>query len=72
MDDRQHALIVTGEEGEGLDSLGWVVAEARALDACAPRLDAHGVKLRRAPRAPAAERHVADLIVFQDPARNGL
>jgi 2,3-dihydroxybiphenyl 1,2-dioxygenase len=72
MDDRKQRLIVTGDEGEGLGFLGWEVADAAALDALAARLDAHGVKVRRAPRALADERHVADLIVFQDPAGNRL
>ena len=72
MDDRKQRLIVTGDEGEGLGFLGWEVADAAALDALAARLDAHGVKVRRAPRALADERHVADLIIFQDPAGNRL
>jgi 2,3-dihydroxybiphenyl 1,2-dioxygenase len=72
MDDRKQRLIVTGDEGEGLGFLGWQVEDAAALDALAARLDAHGVNVRRAPRALADERHVADLIVFQDPAGNRL
>ena len=72
MDDRKQRLIVTGDEGEGLGFLGWEVADAAALDALAARLEAHGVEVRRAPRALADERHVADLIVFQDPAGNRL
>jgi catechol 2,3-dioxygenase-like lactoylglutathione lyase family enzyme len=69
MDDRKQRLIVTGDDGEGLGFLGWEVADAAALDALASRLDAHGMKVRR---ALADERHVADLIVFQDPAGNRL
>jgi len=72
MDDRKQRLIVTGDEGDGLDFLGWEVADAAALDALAARLDAHGVEVRRAPRALADERHVADLIVFHDPAGHRL
>ena len=72
MDDRKQRLIVTGEQGEGLGFLGWEVANAAALDTLAARLDAHDVKVRRAPRALADERHVADLIGFQDPAGNRL
>ena len=72
MDDLKQSLIVTGDEGEGLGFLGWEVADAAALDALAARLDAHGVKVRRAPRALADERYVADLIIFQDPAGNRL
>jgi 2,3-dihydroxybiphenyl 1,2-dioxygenase len=72
MDDRKQRLIVTGEEGEGLGFLGWKAGGAAALDALAARLDAHGVEVWRAPRALADERHVADLIVFQDPAGSRL
>jgi catechol 2,3-dioxygenase-like lactoylglutathione lyase family enzyme len=72
MDDRKQRLIATGDDGEGLGFLGWGVADAAALDALAACLDAHGVKVRRAPGALADERHVADLIVFQDPAGNRL
>ena len=73
MDDRQQRLIVTGEEeGEGLAFLGWEVADAAALDTLAARLEAHRVAVRRGPRALADERHVAELIVFADPAGNRL
>lgn len=72
MDDRKQRLIVTGDEGEGLGFLGWEVADAAALDALAGRLEAHSVKVRRAPQARADERHVVDLILFQDPAGNRL
>lgn len=72
MDDRKQRLIVTGDEGEGLGFLGWELADAGALDALAAPLEAHGTKVRRASRALANERHVADLIVFHDPAGNRL
>ena len=72
MDDRKQRLVVTGEEGEGLAFLGWEVADAAALESLAARLDAHGVQVQRAPRSLADERHVADLIVFPDPAGNRL
>ena len=70
MDDRKQRLIVTGDEGEGLGFLGWEVPDAPTLDALAARLDAHGVEVQRAPRALADERHVTDLIIFEDPAGN--
>jgi 2,3-dihydroxybiphenyl 1,2-dioxygenase len=72
MDDRRQRLIVTGGEGEGLAFIGWEAADAAALDALAARLEAHGVQVRRPPRALADERHVADMIVLQDPAGNHL
>ena len=72
MDDRKQRLIVTGDEGEGLAFLGWEAADAATLDALAARLDAHGVKVTLAPRSLANERHVTDLILFEDPAGNEL
>ena len=72
MDDRTQRLIVTGDEGEGLGFLGWEVADAAALDGLAARLERHGVAVRRGPRRLAEERHVADLILFEDPAGNRL
>jgi 2,3-dihydroxybiphenyl 1,2-dioxygenase len=72
MDDRKQRLVVTGDEGEGLGFLGWEAADAATLDALAGRLDAHGVKVSRAPRNLADQRHVADLILFDDPAGNRL
>jgi hypothetical protein len=72
MDDRKQRLIVTGDEGEGLSFLGWEVANAAALDAVAARLETHGVAVRRGSRSLAGERHVADLILFEDPAGNRL
>jgi 2,3-dihydroxybiphenyl 1,2-dioxygenase len=72
MDDRKQRLIVTGDDGDGLGFLGWEVADAAALDALGARLEAHEVDVRRAPRALADERHVAGLIVFEDPAGNRL
>jgi 2,3-dihydroxybiphenyl 1,2-dioxygenase len=72
MDDRKQRLIVTGDEGEGVAFIGWEVANAHALDELAARLEAHGVAIHRAPRALADERHVADLIYFQDPSGNRL
>jgi 2,3-dihydroxybiphenyl 1,2-dioxygenase len=70
MDDRKQRLVVTRDQGDGLGFLGWEVADAAALGTLAARLDAHGIKVQHAPRALADERHVTDLIVFQDPAGN--
>src|SRR5271165_4283339 len=72
MDDRKQRLVVAGGEGEGLGFLGWEATDAAALDALAARLDAHGIEVNRAPRSLADERHVADLILFEDPAGNRL
>lgn len=72
MDDRKQRLVVTGDEGEGLGFLGWEVADAAALDAVAARLEAHEVKVLRATRSLADARHVADLVLFEDPEGNRL
>jgi len=72
MDDRKQRLIVTGDENEGLNFLGWEVTNAAALDAVAARLESHGVAVRRGSRRLAGERHVIDLILFEDPAGNRL
>ena len=72
MDDRKQRLIVTGGEGDGVAFIGWEVANAQAVAALAARLEAHGVEVHLASRALADERHVANLISFQDPAGNCL
>ena len=72
MDDRKQRLIVTGDEGEGLSFLGWEVKDAAALEVVAARLEAHGVAVDRGSRRLADERHVVDLILFEDPVGNRL
>lgn len=72
MDDRTQRLIVSDSEGEGLGYLGWEVADAAAMDALASRLEAHGTQVRPGTSALAAERHVAGLVAFADPAGNRL
>ena len=72
MDDRKQRLVITGEAGDSLGFLGWEVDGADALDALAARLDDHGVAVCPGSAALAAERHVAGLIVFHDPANNRL
>jgi 2,3-dihydroxybiphenyl 1,2-dioxygenase len=52
--------------------MGWEVDGAAALDALASRLDDHGVRVQRGTRSLAGERHVRDLVVFDDPAGNRL
>ncbi|MDW8314311.1 MAG: VOC family protein [Rhodovarius sp.] len=72
MDDRTQRLIVTGAGAEGLDMIGWEVADAAALDALAGRLEAAGVRVARGSRALADQRQVAELLLFEDPAGNRL
>ena len=70
MDDRKQRVIVHADGGEGAAFLGFEVADSAALDALAARLEAHKVGVARGARALADERHVADLIVFNDPVGN--
>ena len=70
MDDRKQRVIVNADGGEGIEFLGFEVADAAALDALAARLEQNEVKVSRASRALADERCVAGMIHFSDPAGN--
>ncbi|MGJ5006551.1 VOC family protein [Bradyrhizobium oligotrophicum] len=70
MDDRKQRLIVDGSGDGGLAVMGWEVGDAAALARLAGRLDDNGVKVARGSQALADERHVTELICFQDPAGN--
>ncbi|MBS0641748.1 MAG: VOC family protein [Proteobacteria bacterium] len=72
MDDRKQRLIVDGDLANGEKFFGWEVADAAALDALAGRLEAAGVAVARGSAALAAQRCVAGLITFRDPAGNRL
>ena len=72
MDDRKQRLVVTDRDGENVGFFGWEVPDAAALDRLACRLEQHGTHVRKASHALADERHVADLIAFEDPAGNPL
>ncbi|TPG59665.1 biphenyl 2,3-dioxygenase [Roseomonas nepalensis] len=65
MDDRSQRLLVSDRAAPA--TIGWEVEDAAALDALAARLEAAGTPVARGSRALAAERQVADLILFQDP-----
>jgi 2,3-dihydroxybiphenyl 1,2-dioxygenase len=72
MDDRKQRLLVDADGGEGIGFMGWELADARALDALAARLEEAGIKVAPGSPALAAERHVTDLVVLHDPAGNRL
>src|SRR5580704_4276554 len=72
MDDRRQRLIVNQDGGEGIGFFGWEVTDAAVLDRLGAHLESHGVEVARASRALADERHVADLIVLNDPLGNRL
>src|SRR5690348_3027818 len=72
MDDRKQRLIVNADAGEGIGFYGWEVADAAAPDALSSHLEKSAVAVARGSTALAAERRVADLIVFHDPLGNRL
>jgi 2,3-dihydroxybiphenyl 1,2-dioxygenase len=72
MDDRKQRIIVNKDGSDGIGFFGWEVTDAAALEAVGNRLETSGVKIERGTRALADERHVADLIIFQDPIGNRL
>src|ERR1700692_1163752 len=72
MDDRKQRIIVSADGGEGLSFFGWEVADAAALDAIAAHLEKDAIKVGGGARPLAHERHVKDLIVFNDPLGNRL
>lgn len=73
LDERAHRLTVhRGNENKGIGYFGWEVADAAALEALAARLDRAAVPVAPGGAALRAERGVADLIVFADPAGNRL
>src|ERR1700694_4686426 len=72
MDDRKQLLVVEADGGQGIGFFGWEVAGAAALDALAAKLERNGTEVTRGSRALADERHVADLIVLNDPAGHRL
>lgn len=72
MDDRKQRIVVERGDGGAQHRFGWEVEDAAALDALAARLEAHGVAVALGSPALAAQRRVAGLIVFADPAGNRL
>src|SRR5881394_3463295 len=70
MDDRRQRIVVHEDaigDGRRAAFMGWEVSGAEALDELAATLDAARVKVERAPKATAEERHVKELITFDDP-----
>ena len=72
MDDRRQRLVISSEGGEKLGFTGWEVDGAATLDAIASRLEDDGVRVKRGTRSLADQRHVRDLVTFEDPAGNRL
>ena len=74
MDDRRQRFFVERPRGGTgpRQFFGWEVADAAALDRFAARLDRAEVRITRAAPGLAAQREVADLLCFDDPAGNRL
>src|SRR5579871_1517542 len=75
MDDRRQRIVVhedDANEPSRAAFMGWEVADASALDRLAATLEAAQVSVERPRRSTADERHVADLIAFDDPVGNRL
>jgi len=70
MDDRTQRLIVGESDAEGLDFMGWEVADAPSLDHLASRLEDSGVAVTLAPASLADQRQVARMVWFLDPDGN--
>ena len=72
MDDRKQRIVVDADGGQGIAFFGWEVADSAALDALAAALEESGTAVTRGSRALVDQRHVRDLIAFNDPAGNRL
>jgi 2,3-dihydroxybiphenyl 1,2-dioxygenase len=70
MDDRKQRIVVDQSSDDGVAFFGWEVANRTALDALAGRLDNASIRVAAGGRPLASERHVTDLIVFNDPVGN--
>lgn len=70
MDDRKQRLVVDGADDRGLGFLGWEVDQKSDLQAIAARLDDNGTVVSVGTPALADQRHVLELISFDDPGGN--
>jgi len=68
MDERAQRIVIRANEAAPI--FGWEVADAAALDALAARIESAGVAVAPGGRALAVERHVADLLILDDPLGN--
>jgi 3,4-dihydroxy-9,10-secoandrosta-1,3,5(10)-triene-9,17-dione 4,5-dioxygenase len=72
MDDFPARLVIVAGERDRLLASGWEVAGAEALDGVRRALDDAGVAVKAGTAAELAERRVAELLRFDDPAGNAL
>jgi 2,3-dihydroxybiphenyl 1,2-dioxygenase len=71
MDDRKQRILVSSNP-EIVDTFGWEVADAAAVDAIAARVEAAKIPVARVSTADCAMRGVSCAVRFQDPAGNWL
>ena len=67
LDERHHRLSLYAAQSDSVRFIGWEVESASALAELAERLRTGGVEVRTGTAQEAAERSVAELIVFADP-----
>ncbi|MCW5687059.1 MAG: VOC family protein [Pseudolabrys sp.] len=72
MDDRRQRLVVSSDSADRSGFFGWEVADAKALNAMAARVEAAGVAVERLSAAVAGQRRVREAIAFKDPVGNRL
>ena len=66
MDDHLYRLVI--DQKAQLPTFGWEVANAKALDAIASRIEAAGTRVARGSSALISQRGVRDLVTLTDPA----
>ncbi len=72
MDDFPARLVIVPGERDRLAAAGWETADAAGLAEVRARLDGAGVAYKEGSAAELADRKVAELISFEDPAGNTL
>ena len=72
MDDRRQRLVVSDDGADRSGFFGWEVADARALNTMAARVESAGIAVERRSDAFASQRRVKEAIAFRDPVGNRL
>ncbi len=70
MDDHLYRMVI--DQKAQLPTFGWEVANAKALDAMASRIEAAGIAVVKGSSALLSQRGVRDLVTLTDPAGFGL
>jgi 2,3-dihydroxybiphenyl 1,2-dioxygenase len=70
LDDRKQRIMVQADDRRGISFFGWDVGDAASLEALTARIGSAGITMTRGSLALAAERHVADLVLLDDPMGN--